>query len=245
MLMHLRRGTVGNIRSCSPCECNLFRAAAHVKRYSKQCIWNTDSHKRWALWFLWSQTENALFAFFLLVLSVATSGSLCPVGASCSAPFSLLYALQVLPSPQQLRSGQGWHKNRSVAFNCHYGQRCGAKATIRESHVWLPFSNPYWHTPLSLSIFSSLLPLTIISRFMFLHSQELSQGPYHALHCERCCLLLVQWQFTGLVLWSFLERCWILLSIARRGISGTLPLKGSNPAAAGSGLTWNNQGVSP
>lgn len=65
---------------------------------------------------------------------------------------------------------------------------------------------------------------------IFLHSQDLSQGPRHALHCERCCLLLVQWQFKGLMLWSFLERCWILFSTARRGISSTLPLKGSNLA---------------
>lgn len=41
---------------------------------------------------------------------------------------------------------------------------------------------------------------------MFLHSQDLSQGPYHDLHWERCHFLSVQW--------SFLESFWILLSWA-------------------------------
>lgn len=134
----------------------------------------TPTHTRDGLFgFFEDRTENALFACRLLVLPVATSGSLCPVGKPCSAPtylFPFLYALQVLPSPQQLRSGQGWHKKWSVIFNCHYGQWRGAKATVRESHVWLPFSNPCWHTPLSASVISSLLPLTIISQFKFLHS---------------------------------------------------------------------------
>lgn len=91
----------------------------------------------------------------LLCTNIFISFPVCPSGAAL--PIAAL-------------AGQGWHKKWSVVFNCHYGQRRGAKATIRESHVWLPFSNPCWHTPLSASLFSSLLPLTIISQFKFLHS---------------------------------------------------------------------------
>ena len=136
-------------------------------------ISGTQTHTRDGFFGFYEAGLKVLYLLFLFVLSVATSGSLCPVGASYSAPsffFPFLYALWVQPSPQQLRSGQDWHKKWSVIFNCHYGQWHGAKATIRESDVWLPFSNSYWHTPLFVSIFSSLLLLTLISWFMFLHS---------------------------------------------------------------------------
>lgn len=88
-------------------------------------------------------------------------GSLCPVGkclalhhhfSNLSFPVGSLGAA----FPQQLRPGQAWQSKQSVTFNCHYDQQCGAKATISKSCVWFPFSNSYWHTPLPVSILSSL-----------------------------------------------------------------------------------------
>lgn len=130
----------------------------------------TDSHKKWPVWFSWSQAENVLCflsscAFCSIRWSTLSSQQvlLCTI-------FPFLQTFWVLPSPEQLWSGQVWHKEQSAIFNCHYGQQHRAKATIWDSRAWPAFSHPRWHTPPSVSVFSSLLPLTIISQFMLLQS---------------------------------------------------------------------------
>lgn len=79
------------------------------------------------------------------------------------------------------------------------------------------------------------LVFSLPARF-FLHSSYISRPFPRALSCLALGKVPFPFNamlFKGLMLWSFLESCWILLSRA------------PSPTAAGSGPTWNNQAESP
>lgn len=104
-----------------------------------------------------------------------------------------------------------------------------------QSHVWFPFSDPYWRTPLPVSIFSSLFLHRCFSTLPAL------SRPFPG---ASSCLALgkVPFPFSAVQRLNALELSWKLLDSA---LWSTLSLEGSNPAAAASGPTWNNQAESP